>query len=217
MKRSELRTPYFLVDEKRSDSESGDVKRRSRGGSGCRILLAQKAFSMFSVYPLIRKYLAGSTASGLYEARLGAKKNLAGRRMCSLRLTGKTNLRNCLTYADHLVFNSPSRSFEKYSPRARALGKEIGLRINPECSTQEGHAIYDPCAPGSRLGTTLEQFEEELLPASGSACIFIRSANRILMIWRPRQRHLRRNFGKYLSSDEMGQFRRRPSYYEKGL
>ena len=83
--------------------------------------------------------------------------------MYFLRLTGRMNLRNCLTYADHLVFNSPSQ-LRKYSSRARALGKETGLRINPECSTQEGHAIYDPCAPGSRLGTTLEQFEEELLP-----------------------------------------------------
>ena len=60
MKRYRLRTPCFVVDEKRSDSESGAVKKSRRGGSGCRILLAQKAFSMFSVYPLIRKYLVGN-------------------------------------------------------------------------------------------------------------------------------------------------------------
>ena len=88
----QIRTPYFLVDEKRLIQNLELLKKVEEEGP-CRILLAQKAFSMFSVYPLIRKYLVGSTASGLYEARL-EKKNLAGRRMCSLRLTGKTNLRN---------------------------------------------------------------------------------------------------------------------------
>ena len=124
----------------------------------CRILLAQKAFSMFSVYPLIRKYLVGSTASGLYEARLG-KEEFGGETHVFSPAYREDEFEELLTYADHLVFNSPSQ-LRKYSPRARALGKETGLRINPECSTQEGHAIYDPCAPGSRLGTTLEQFEK---------------------------------------------------------
>ena len=55
-----------------------------------------------------------------------------------------------LTYADHIVFNSPHQ-FKKFAQKAKAAGKSIGLRINPECSTQDGHAIYDPCAPGSRL------------------------------------------------------------------
>ena len=59
-----------------------------------------------------------------------------------------------------IVFNSPSQ-VERYGRLAKQAGKSIGLRINPECSTQEGHAIYDPCAPGSRLGTTLENFQEE--------------------------------------------------------
>ena len=68
-----------------------------------------------------------------------------------------------LKYADHLVFNSPGQ-VKKFGERAKAAGKSIGLRLNPECSTQEGHAIYDPCAPGSRLGTTLEELEESLLP-----------------------------------------------------
>ena len=61
------------------------------------------------------------------------------------------------------MFNSP-RQVEKYAPRARAAGKQVGLRVNPECSTQAGHAIYDPCAPGSRLGTTLANFRPEQLP-----------------------------------------------------
>ena len=68
-----------------------------------------------------------------------------------------------MQYADDFVFNSPSQ-LKKYGLRAKKAGKSIGLRINPECSTQDGHAIYDPCAPGSRLGTTYEQFDESLLP-----------------------------------------------------
>ena len=61
-------------------------------------------------------------------------------------------------YADHIVFNSPSQ-LAKFGPAAKAAGKSVGLRLNPECSTQEGHAIYDPCAPGSRLGTTRAQWD----------------------------------------------------------
>lgn len=68
-----------------------------------------------------------------------------------------------LEVADHFVFNSP-RQLEKYAARAKAAGKAVGLRVNPECSTQEGHAIYDPCSPGSRLGTTLNNFREDQLP-----------------------------------------------------
>lgn len=157
----QIRTPYFLVDEKRLIQNLELLKKVEEEGP-CRILLAQKAFSMFSVYPLIRKYLAGSTASGLYEARLG-KEEFGGETHVFSPAYREDEFEELLTYADHLVFNSPSQ-LRKYSPRARALGKETGLRINPECSTQEGHAIYDPCASGSRLGTTLEQFEEELLP-----------------------------------------------------
>ena len=157
----QIRTPYFLVDEKRLIQNRELLKKVEEEGP-CRILLAQKAFSMFSVYPLIRKYLVGSTASGLYEARLG-KEEFGGETHVFSPAYREDEFEELLTYADHLVFNSPSQ-LRKYSPRARALGKETGLRINPECSTQEGHAIYDPCAPGSRLGTTLEQFEEELLP-----------------------------------------------------
>ncbi len=67
-----LRTPYFLVDEQKLIHNLNILKEVSER-SGCKILLAQKAFSMYAVYPLIRKYLAGSTASGLYEARLGSE------------------------------------------------------------------------------------------------------------------------------------------------
>ena len=66
-----------------------------------------------------------------------------------------------LEYADHIVFNSP-RQLKTFGAKAKAAGKSVGLRINPMCSTQEGHAIYDPCAPGSRLGTTPEVWNSEM-------------------------------------------------------
>ena len=130
--------------------------------AGCKILLAQKAFSMFSCYPLLRKYLAGTTASGLYEARLGHEE-FGGETHVFSPAYRPEEFDQLLQYVDDVVFNSPAQ-VRKYAERARAAGKSVGLRVNPECSTQEGHAIYDPCALGSRLGTTVENFDESLLP-----------------------------------------------------
>ena len=130
--------------------------------TGCRILLAQKAFSGFFAYPLMRRYLAGTTASGLCEARLG-KEEFGGETHVFSPAYREDEFEELLSYADHFVFNSPAQ-LRRHAGRAKQAGKSVGLRVNPECSTQEGHAIYDPCAPGSRLGTVKEQFDEELLP-----------------------------------------------------
>lgn len=154
-------TPYFLVDEQRLLHNLKILKSVS-DQTGCKILLAQKAFSMFSCYPLLHGYLAGTTASGLYEARLGAEE-FGGETHVFSPAFRPDEFEELLRYADHISFNSPAQ-VKKFGARARACGKSIGLRVNPECSTQEGHAIYDPCAPGSRLGTTLAQLEECVLP-----------------------------------------------------
>lgn len=154
-------TPYFVVDERRL-LHNLEILKQVAEESGCKILLAQKAFSMFSVYPLLRKYLCGTTASGLYEARLG-KEEFGGETHVFSPAYRAEEFDELLQYVDDLVFNSPAQ-VRKYGIRAKNAGKSIGLRVNPECSTQEGHAIYDPCAPGSRLGTTLEAFEEEFVP-----------------------------------------------------
>ena len=156
-----ISTPYFLVDEgllKKNLKILKDVQEKA----GCKILLAQKAFSMFYAYPLLRKYLAGSTASGLYEARLGHEEFGGETHVFSPAYRGD-EFEELLKYADHFVFNSPDQ-VRRFGRRAKEAGKQVGLRINPECSTQEGHAIYDPCAPGSRLGTTIDNFDEGILP-----------------------------------------------------
>ena len=156
-----MNTPYFTIDETallRNLEALRGVKERT----GCRILLAQKAYSAFATYPVISRYLDGTTASGLYEARLG-KEHFGGETHVFSPAYKEREFSELLSYADHFVFNSPAQ-VKKYAPRARAAGKSCGLRVNPECSTQDGHAIYDPCAPLSRLGTRLADFDESLLP-----------------------------------------------------
>ncbi len=167
---SQLPTPCYVVEEALIEKNLR-VLKGVMDRTGARILLAQKAFSMYHLYPLIGEYLCGATASGLYEARLCAEEMIrpgAEEKEKSIgRLEnhifspayGEADFEAILRYCDHIVFNS-WRQIEKFGIRAKAAGKSIGLRVNPECSTQEGHAIYDPCAPGSRLGVTAERFEE---------------------------------------------------------
>ena len=157
---SDFRTPYFVVDEVRLKHNLTILQQVAKE-SGARILLAQKAFSMFACYPLIASYLSGTTASGLYEARLG-KEKFGGETHVFAPAYREDEFIELLSYADPLVFNSPDQ-VARFGPRAKAAGNSIGLRIHPECSPQAGHAIYDPCAPGSRLGTTLSQFDPSQL------------------------------------------------------
>lgn len=160
MKFDSLPTPCYVVDESLL-IHNLEILRGVMDRTGCKILLAQKAFSMFSVYPLIGKYLNGTTASGLYEAKLGAEEMGKENHVFSTAYR-EDEFEEIAQLCDHIVFNSFSQ-LEKYKNIAKKAGKSIGLRINPECSTQEGHAIYDPCSPGSRLGITLENFKPELL------------------------------------------------------
>lgn len=159
MRREELRTPCYVIQEEKL-KENLQILKDLREQTGCRILLAQKAFSMYSVYPLIGEYLDGTTASGLYEARLGYEEMGRENHIFSPAYR-EEEMEEILKYCGHVVFNSPAQ-LKKYRERAKQAGRSIGLRVNPERSTQEGHAIYDPCAPFSRLGTTAEQFRREL-------------------------------------------------------
>lgn len=157
-----LHTPCYVIDEKRL-RENGEILKGVQERTGCRILLAQKAFSNYKVYPLLSKYLAGTEASGLYEARLGREEMPEGECHVFCGAYRADEFSEILQYADHIVFNSPSQ-LKRYGKLAKDAGKSIGLRINPECSTQEGHEIYDPCAPGSRLGTTRAQWDAQMIP-----------------------------------------------------
>ena len=157
MKIQELKTPCYVIDEKKL-RENLEILAGVQQRTGCKILLAQKAFSCFHEYPLIGKYLKGTTASGLFEARLGREEMNLENHVFSPAYR-EEEMDEIAGLCDHIVFNSFGQ-LEKYAPRLK--GKSIGLRINPECSTQEDHAIYDPCAPGSRLGVTAEKFRENV-------------------------------------------------------
>ena len=136
---------------------------------GCHILLAQKAFSMYSLYPMIGQYISGTTASGLYEARLGYEEMGKENHVFAPAYKEK-DMEELVQICDHIIFNSFAQ-YEKYKEMCRESAKvrkdkkavSVGIRINPQCSTQEGHEIYDPCGYASRLGVTEEQFREDLL------------------------------------------------------
>ena len=158
-----LVTPCYVIDEgqlRKNASLLGEIAART----GCRWLLAQKAFSNYDCYPVLAPCLAGTEASGLFEARLGFETLPEKEVHVFCGAYREQDFDELLQYAGHIVFNFPAQ-LARLGPRARAAGKQVGLRINPECSTQEGHEIYDPCAPGSRLGTTRAQWDRQMTPA----------------------------------------------------
>ncbi len=157
MKIEEIPTPAYVVDEKKL-IQNLEILKGIQDRTGCRILLAQKAFSMFYEYPLISQYLCGTASSGLFEARLGREKMGKENHIYSPAYHAN-EIREISEICDHVIFNSFTQ-LRRF--RADCEGRaSIGLRINPECSTQE-LAIYDPCASGSRLGITQSTFEREL-------------------------------------------------------
>jgi carboxynorspermidine decarboxylase len=154
-----LPTPAFVVDAaaiERNLNVLAQVKRQT----GCRILLALKAFSMFSVFPQMRRVLDGCCASSPHEARLG-RESFGGEVHAFAAAFSEDDMRELVGLADHVTLNS----FAQWHQFRRVLSETgtsvtCGLRINPEHS--EGHTeLYDPCAPKSRLGVRRAAFEGE--------------------------------------------------------
>lgn len=151
-------TPAYIADESRL-IENLEILREVSEKAGCKILLAQKAFALPALYPLIGKYLDGTTASGLFEARLGFEE-MGKETHVFCAAYKETEFKEIAGICDHISFNSFSQ-WEKFRETALNAGRSCGIRVNPEHSTQE-KAIYDPCAPQSRLGVTISQFREDL-------------------------------------------------------
>jgi carboxynorspermidine decarboxylase len=140
-----------------------DVQERA----GCKILIALKGFATWSTFPLVRKYLSGATASAPHEARLAHEK-LGGELHAYAPAYSDSDISELLPICDHLVFNSLSQ-WQRFRSRVEAHNKahpdrrvSCGLRINPE-HREVAVALYDPCAPGSRLGVTREALRPELM------------------------------------------------------
>lgn len=160
MKMTDIATPAYVVDETLIERNLRILKEVI-DETGCHILLAQKAFSMYSLYPLIGEYLHGTTASGLYEAKLGYEEMGKENHIFSPAYKD-SDFAEIVSICDHIVFNSFSQ-LARFGEQVVAAGKSIGLRINPEHSTQVGHEIYDPCAKGCRFGITAQHFDREAL------------------------------------------------------
>ena len=157
-----LKTPCYVIDEKKL-IKNAEVLASVISRTGCKILLAQKAFSNYDFYPLLSGYISGTEASGLFEARLGKEEMPSKEVHVFCAAYRDDEFDELLDYADHIVFNSINQ-LKKFGRKAKDHGKSIGIRINPECSTQEGHEIYDPCARGSRLGVTRSIWDRDMTP-----------------------------------------------------
>ncbi|MCR5074907.1 MAG: carboxynorspermidine decarboxylase [Ruminococcus sp.] len=151
-------SPCYIVDEG-ALIRNLEILKGVRERTGAKILLAQKAFSCYHLYPLIAQYLDGTACSGLFEARLGFEEMSMENHVFSAAYRD-SEFDEIVSYCGHIIFNSFSQ-LDTYRERVLSAGKKIGLRVNPEFSTQEGHEIYDPCSPVSRLGITLKNFRTD--------------------------------------------------------
>lgn len=156
---SRVPSPCFVVDEKAIEANLR-VLRDVSDRSGAHVLSALKAFSMYSLAPLVRQYLSGTCASGIYEARLGREEY--GGKVATFCAGYKDNdIDEILSLSDHVIFNSPAQK-DRFLEKARSAGVHVGLRINPEHSEGE-IPKYDPCAPCSRLGTPVSMLTRDVL------------------------------------------------------
>ena len=157
-------SPCFVVDEvavRHNLAMLKDVGDRA----GARVLLALKAFSMWSLAGVVGEYLDGVCASGLWEARL-AREYYSGHLTTYSPAYKRDDLPEILQLSDSVIFNSPNQvaRFADVIAAARGQGQvfDIGLRLNPEHSEAEV-AKYDPCQLGSRLGFPVSQLRPEHL------------------------------------------------------
>ncbi len=154
-------TPCFIID-KGALRTNLSLLREVQDRSGCKILLALKGFAAWSLAPLIREYLPGIAASSPHEARLG-KEEFAGEVHTYSPAFSPEHFHEVVQYSDTILFNSFSQ-WQRHAAEVKASPRpiEVGIRVNPQHSEVQT-ALYDPCAPGSRLGVPRDQFRSELL------------------------------------------------------
>ena len=155
---SDIATPVYVLDETllaRNLETAARIKRET----GCKILLATKAFALPAAFAMMRETLDGTTASGEYEARMGAE-DFGNEVHCYSPAYMPGEVARLTKLAHHIYFNSPAQ-IREYLPVLKAAGSAIGLRINPGYSLATlGGNLYDPCAPYSRFGATRDTLED---------------------------------------------------------
>jgi len=156
-----LETPCYVVSENKLE-QNLEILEHVQKATGAKILMALKSFSMFSVFPMIRKYLVGSEASSVNEARLGATEFGGEMHTFSPSYTEK-NIGDYIKYSDHLIFNSFSQ-WNRFRETILRSEKHVscGIRVNPEHSETE-NPLYDPSGPNSHFGVTINNFEPQNL------------------------------------------------------
>jgi carboxynorspermidine decarboxylase len=156
-----IKTPCYIVSKKLLERNL-KILDKVQQRTGVKIIMALKGFSMFSVFPLIKKYLHGTAASSLFEARLGREK--FGKEVHVFSPAYREDkFKELFKYSDHIVFNSFAQ-WNLYKKQVLSSKKSIkcAIRVNPEHSEVKT-ALYDPCGPHSRLGVTLKNFEPKNL------------------------------------------------------
>ncbi|MBI9065385.1 MAG: carboxynorspermidine decarboxylase [Marinilabiliaceae bacterium] len=153
-------SPCYVLDEGLF-RKNLELIRSVRDAAGIEIIMAFKAFSMWSAFPIVREYIPKATASSIHEARLAFKEMGSKAHTYSPAYTER-EFPTILQYSSHITFNSLSQ-FERFYPLVQKAGEKIslGLRINPQYSDVETD-LYNPCAPGSRLGLIADQLPEVL-------------------------------------------------------
>ncbi len=155
---AELRTPAYVLDVAKLKQNLATAARIKRE-AGVKILLATKAWAMPAAFPLMRDTLDGTTASGEQEARLG-REEFGKEVHVYAPAYGPGEVERLVGIADHIYFNSPGQ-IARHLATVQAAGRKVGIRINPGYSNATlGGALYDPCAPGSRFGTTVAEIDK---------------------------------------------------------
>ncbi len=191
-----LDTPCYLVSES-TLLHNMEILRSVMDKTGCKILLAQKAFSMYSAYPLMKNYLSGTTASGLYEARLGHEE-FGGETHVFSPAYKHSDMAELVKICHDIIFNS-FEQFELHKQTVQKSGRKIscGLRCNPLYSEIETD-IYDPCITGSRLGIVPKVFEQHELDDMIEGLHFHTMCEQGADVLARTVPHIEKHFGRYL-------------------
>lgn len=191
-----IKTPAYVLDV-RALKRNLKTAARLKKETGCKILLATKAFALPAAFPLMREVLDGTTASGEYEARLG--KTEFGKEVHAYSPAyAPGEVQRLTKIAKHIYFNSPAQVREYLPVLKKSRGVSIGLRINPGYSNATlGGALYDPCAPYSRFGapaaTLADAPWDDIAILHAHALCEARDAGSIGLI-----EHVAKNFAPYI-------------------
>lgn len=193
----QINTPSYVIDEAKLESNLKILKSVTER-TGAKILLALKAFSMYSTFPLIRKYLSGTCASGLYEARLGREE--MGMEVHTYSPGFKDDeIEEISRLSDHIIFNSIGQ-LEKYKDIVKLSNNDIriGLRVNPGYS-EIGIDLYNPCVPNSRLGIPKKNIDFDKLPDYISGLHFHALCEQGAQTLKNVLEHFEKNYSKFFS------------------